>query len=114
MQFINQFLNILRQGLEAIFRLIGWAWRWTIDQIGRVQWERLTELSVPKAVLLIIAGFAIVYLLYRAGRELLAAGEKLLSAFVTLVTVFVRTLPYILLAGVIAAGSAWVINNVSI
>ncbi len=64
--------------------------------------------------MLVLIGAAVVYLLYRAGKELLEAGEKLLSAFVTLLTVFVRTLPYILIAGAVAASGAWVMNHVNI
>jgi len=114
MQFLNQLLQLLQQGLAAIFRLIGLAWKWTITQISQVPWDRLNELSPIKLVLLAIIGIVVVYLLYRAGRELLEAGEKLLTAFVTLLTVFVRTLPYILLAGAAAAGGAWIINHLSI
>jgi hypothetical protein len=43
----------------------------------------------------------------------LEAGEKALSAFATLLTVFVKTLPPILLAGFAAAAGAWVVNNVN-
>ncbi len=114
MQFLNQLLQLLQQGLAAIFRFIGLIWQWTIAQISVVPWGRLNELSTLKVILLIIIGVAVVYLLYRAGRELLEAGEKLLTAFVTLLTVFVRTLPYILIAGLVAAGGAWFINHVNI
>ncbi len=114
MQFLNQLLQLLQQGLAAIFRFIGMIWQWTIAQIGAVPWNRLNELSTIKVVLLVIVGIVVVYLLYRAGRELLEAGEKLLNAFVTLLTVFVKTLPYILIAGAAAAGGAWIVNHVNI
>ncbi len=113
MDILNQVLKLLTQGITAIFHLIAWVWRWTIQQIARVPWDGLNELSTLKVILLIAAGIAVVYVLYRAGRELLEAGEKLLTAFVTLVTVFVRTLPYILIAGVVAAGTAYIINNIN-
>jgi hypothetical protein len=114
MQFLNQLLQLLQQGLAAIFRFIGLIWQWTITQISAVPWNRLNDLPTLKVVLLIIIGVVVIYLLYRAAMELLEAGEKLLAAFVTLLTVFVRTLPYILIAGVAAAGGAWVINHVNI
>jgi len=113
MQFLNQLLQLLQQGLAAIFRFIGLIWQWTIAQISAVPWNQLNELSTLKVILLVVVGVAVVYLLYRAGRELLEAGEKLLSAFVTLLTVFVRTLPYILFAGVAAAGGAWIVNHIN-
>ncbi len=114
MQFLNQLLQLLQQGLAAIFRFIGLIWQWTITQISAVPWNRLNDLSTLKVVLLIIIGVAVIYLLYRAAMELLEAGEKLLAAFVTTLSVFVRTLPYILIAGLVAAGGAWVINHVNI
>jgi hypothetical protein len=111
MQFVNQLLQLLQQGFATIFRFIGAAWAWTITQISEVPWGRLDHLSIPKIIILVIAGAGVIYLLYRAGKELLEAGEKLLGAFVTLMTVFVRTLPYILLAGVVAAGGAWLVTH---
>jgi hypothetical protein len=113
MQFLNQLLQFLQQGLAAIFRFIQLIWQWTVTQIMAVPWDRLGTLPLWKVVLLILIGAGVVYFLYRAARELLEAGEKALSAFVTLLTVFVRTLPPILLAGVAAAGGAWVINHVN-
>jgi hypothetical protein len=114
MQFLNQLLQLLQQGIAAIFRFIGSIWQWTIAQITAVPWNRLNELSIIKVVLLIAVGAAVIYLLYRAIKELLEAGEKLLSAFASVLSVFVKTLPYILIAGIIAAVGAWIINNVNI
>jgi hypothetical protein len=114
MQFLNQLLQFLQQGLAWIFRFIGQIWQWTIAQVTAVPWNRLNELSLLKVILLIAMGGAVVYLLYKAARELLKAGEGLLSAFATVLTVFVKTLPYILMAGIVAAVGAWVINHVNI
>ena len=51
--------------------------------------------------------------LFAAGdRELFAAGEKAFSAFLTLLTVFAKTVPPILIAGLAAAAGAWVVNHV--
>ena len=113
MQFLNQLLQLLQQGLAAIFRFIALVWEWTIRQVSAIPWQRLDSLPFYKVILLVITGLVVIYLLYRAGRELLEAGEKLLTAFVTLLSVFVRTLPFILLAGVVAAGGAWIINHVN-
>ncbi len=113
MQFLNQLLQFLQQGLAAIFRFIQTIWQWSVAQIVALPWERLSTLSLPKLILLIIIGCVVVYFLYRAARELLDAGEKALSAFVTLLTVFIRTLPPILIAGVSAAAGAWLINHVN-
>ena len=112
--FSTNCCSFCSKDFAAIFRFIGLIWQWTITQISAVPWNRLNDLSTLKVVLLIIIGVAVIYLLYRAAMELLEAGEKLLAAFVTTLSVFVRTLPYILIAGLVAAGGAWVINHVNI
>jgi hypothetical protein len=112
MQIVNQILQFLQQGLGAVFRLIEVVWRWSVTQIMAVPWGRLGDLPLYKVAILAITGGVVVYLLYRAAKELWAAGEKALSAFITLLTVIVRTLPPVLLAGVAAAGGAWLVNHV--
>ncbi len=114
MQILNQLLQFLKQALSAIFNFIQMIWQWSVAQILAVPWQQLGALPLWKVIVLAVTGAVVVYLLYRAGRELLEAGEKALSALVTLLTVFVRTLPPILLAGGAAAAGAWVINHVNI
>lgn len=114
MQFIAQLLQFLQQGIATIFRFVQAIWAWSVKQIMDVPWDRLGDLPFWKVLLLISVGGAVVYFLYRAGRELLEAGEKALSAFVVLLTVFVKTLPPILFAGAAAALGAWVVNHVQI
>src|ERR1700720_2814931 len=114
MQFINQLLQFLQQGLAAIFRFVQSIWQWSVAQILAVPWDRISTLPFWKIILLVVVAVVVVYFLYRAFRELLDAGEKALSAFATLLTVFVRTLPPILLAGVAAPAGAWVINHVNL
>jgi hypothetical protein len=113
MQFLNQLLQFLQQGLAWIFRFIGQIWTWTIAQVSAVPWSRLSSLSLIQVIILVAVGATVVYLLYKAARELLEAGEKLLSAFVAVLTVFVKTLPYILIAGIVAAVGAWLINQLN-
>src|SRR2546430_1640222 len=47
----------------------------------------------------------------RMGRELLEAGAAILSAFAHLLGVLVRTLPVVMLAGIIALGGVWLVNH---
>jgi hypothetical protein len=114
MQIINQLLQFLKQAISAIFNFIQTIWQWSVTQILAVPWQRLGTLPWWKVVILAVTAVVVVYLLYRAGRELLDAGEKALAALATLLTVFVRTLPPILLAGAAAAAGAWVINHVNL
>ncbi len=113
MQFLDQLLAFLRQGLAAIFRFVEIIWRWSVDQIFSVPWNALADLELWKQLLLVVTAGVVIYFLYKAIKELLEAGEKALSAFATLLTVFVKTLPPILLAGFAAAAGAWVVNNVN-
>lgn len=113
MQFVDQLLQFLRQGLSAIFRFIEIIWRWSIEQILSVPWEALGDLPLWKILLLVLTAGVVIYFLYRSIRELLDAGEKALMAFATLLTVLIKTLPPALLAGLAAAGGAWVVNNIN-
>jgi phage-related protein len=113
MQLIDQLLNFIRQGLSAVFRFIELVWRWSVEQILSVPWGALGDLPLWKQLLLVIVAAAVIYLLYRAIRELLDAGEKALVAIATLLTVMIKTLPPAILAGLAAAAGAYVINNVN-
>jgi hypothetical protein len=64
-----------------------------------------------KQVLLVLILAAVVWALFQVGRELLYAGKAILSAFAHLLGVLVRTLPHVMLAGVIAVGGVWLINH---
>ena len=114
MQILNQLLQFLKQAISAIFNFIQTIWQWSVAQILAVPWHQLGALPWWKVIILAVTGVVVFYLLYRAGKELLDAGEKALSAFVTLLTVFIRTLPPILLAGGAAAVGAWIINHVNL
>src|SRR5579884_2578617 len=114
MQFVNQLLQFLQQGLSAVFKFVQLVWSWSVRQITEVPWDRLASMPLWKIVLLFIVAAAIVYLLYKALKELLEAGEKALAAFATLLTVFVKTLPPVLMAGATAAVGAWVINHINL
>jgi hypothetical protein len=110
-QFLNQLLQLMQQGIDAIFRFVHLIWNWSVDQIvglTQVPWESW-PLWKQVFLLLVIAGVA--WALFRAAKELWDAAERILAAFATLLTVLVRTLPSVLLAGVIALGGIWVLNN---
>jgi thiol:disulfide interchange protein len=64
-----------------------------------------------KQLLLVIVLAAVVWALYRVGRELFFAAAAILAAFAELLGVVVRTLPHVMLAGIIALGGVWVINH---
>ena len=54
------------------------------------------------------------FALFKVARELWEAGERVLTAFAALLGAFVRTLPQVVVAGLIAMGGVWLINNIDL
>jgi hypothetical protein len=113
-QFLNQLLQLLQQGITAIFRFVELVWSWSVGQIStltRVPWQ---DWPLWKQVLLVLIIAGIVYALLKVAVELWQAGERILAAFATLLGVLVKTLPSVMIAGVIALAGLWVLNNVDL
>lgn len=113
-QFFNQLLQFLQQGIAAIFKFVQLVWTWSVDQIStltRVPWQ---DWPLWKQVVLVLLIAGIAYALYKVAVELWEAGERILAAFATLLGVLVRTLPSVMIAGVIALAGLWVLNNVDL
>jgi hypothetical protein len=113
-QIFEQLLQLLQQGIAAIFRFVELVWSWTIGQVMRVAEVPWGAWPLWKQVILVLIAGAIVYVLFRAGKELWDAGEKILAGFASLLVVLVKTLPLMLIAGLIAAGGLWVVNSVDL
>jgi hypothetical protein len=113
-QIFDQFLHFLQQGITAIFRFVQLIWTWSIDQITKmthVPWENW---SLWKQILFFIVIAGVAYFLFIAAKQLWEAGVKVLGAFASFLVALVVTLPTILVAGFIALGGLWVINNVNL
>ena len=108
---LNQILQFLQQGIAAIFRFIHLIWTWSVDQISKLASVPWQEWPLWKQLLLVLIVAGVIWALYRAGRELLEAGAAILGAFAHLLGVLVRTLPHVMLAGIIALGGVWLINH---
>lgn len=113
-QFINQLVQFLQQGIAAIFRFVQLVWTWSFGQIVQIFQSNWQNLPAWKLVVLAIVVIAIVYVLYKAVLQLWGAAEKVLLAFVALLSVIITILPFVLIAGLIAAGGGWVIQNVNL
>jgi hypothetical protein len=111
MRLVDKFLQYLQQGIDFVLKYVKIIWVWSATQIENLPWDGMGNLSAPKLVVLAITAGLIVYLLYSSIRELLEAGHKALSAFVTLLSVVLKTLIPLFLAGLAAAGGAWLINT---
>ena len=111
-QFFDQLLRFLQQGIAAIFRFVELIWGWSVAQISsltRVPWQ---DWPLWKQMFLVLIMLGVVYALYKVAVELWEAGERILAAFATLLGVLVRTLPSVMIAGLVALGGLWVLNNV--
>jgi hypothetical protein len=111
MQFFNQLVQFLQQGISAIFRFVQMIWTWSIAQITQVVQSPWQGWPIWKQVLLVLVIAGVAWALYKAAKELWKAGESVLGAFAALLGVFVKTLPRVVLAGLIAMGGAWLLNN---
>jgi hypothetical protein len=114
MQFLNQLIQFLQQGIAAIFKFIQLIWTWSMTQITQVMHSPWQSWPLWKQVLLALVLAAVVFALFKVAKELWEAGERVLAAFATLLGVFVRTLPQVVVAGLIAMGGVWLINNLDL
>ncbi|MCC7253672.1 hypothetical protein [Hyphomicrobium sp.] len=112
-QIIDQIVQFLQQGIAWIFNFFKLIWTWSFGQIIAIFQSDWQSLPIWKIVVLALAVAGIVYVLYKALRELWDAAEKILKAFIGLLGVLVTILPYIIVAGLIAFGGSWVIQNVN-
>jgi hypothetical protein len=113
-QFLNQLLQLMQQGIDAIFRFVRLVWNWSVDQIVGLTQAPWESWPLWKQVFLILVVAGVAWALFRAAKELWDAAERILAAFATLLGALVRTLPSVLLAGLIALGGIWVLNNVDL
>jgi hypothetical protein len=110
-RFFDLLLQFVQQGIAAIFRFVQFIWLWSMGQITTLLQAPWQEWSYQKqGALLLIIG-VVGYVLYWVYKDLWAAGQAIVGAFGTLLTVLIRTLPRILIAGLIALGGVWLLNN---
>jgi hypothetical protein len=112
-QIFDQLLQLLQQGIAAIFRFVELIWTWSIDQITRVFQAPWASWPVWKQILLVVILAAVIVVAYSAAIKLWLAGIRVLRAFATLLVAFVMTLPAMLVAGAIALGGLWALNNLN-
>lgn len=111
MQFFNQLIQFLQQGIAAIFKFVQLVWTWSIGQITQVASAPWQNWPFWKQALLVLVLAAVVFALFKVAKELWEAGERVLAAFAALLGVFVRTMPQVVIAGLVAMGGLWLINN---
>jgi hypothetical protein len=110
-QVFDELLKFLQQGIAAIFHFIELIWTWTVDQVSKLMAVPWQDWPLWKQVLLVLILAGVIWSLLGAGRQLFRAGAAVLAAFAGLLGALVRTLPHVLLAGVIALGGLWLVNH---
>ncbi|WP_439541857.1 hypothetical protein [Hyphomicrobium sp.] len=110
---INQIVQFLQQGIAAIFRFFELIWNWSFGQMVAIFQSDWQSLPIWKIAVLAAVVIAIIYVLYKAIIQLWKAAEQILKAFIGLLSVLVTILPFILIAGLIAAAGSYVIQNVN-
>ncbi len=113
MDFLNDLLGFVEATISGIMHFIGMLLFWSITQIASVPWGALSYLPVWKVMLLSTLTALLLIFVYRMLWAFWEAGEKMMVALILLTTVFIRSLPIILIAGIVAAIGAWVVNNVN-
>ena len=113
-QAFQQLLQLLQQGIAAIFRIVEAVWSWAAAQITNLMQSPWQNWPLWKQVLLAVIAVAVVFALYKAAVQLWIAGERILAGFAALLTALVRTIPSLAVAGLIAVGGVWLLNNLDL
>jgi hypothetical protein len=111
-QATGQSVQVLVDGLAWMAQFIQACWAWTGDQIVRMTQAPWESWPLWKQILLIVVAGAVAYFLFIAARQLWWSALNVVSAVAGLIGTLIVTLPTILLAGAVALGGLWVINNV--
>jgi len=109
-QFFNIFIDFVLQGVGAIFRFVQAIWMWAVEQVGRLLQQPFQDWHPWKLVILTVIAFGVGWYLYKAIWELWDAGQKILAALGTLMAVLIKTLPQVLIAGLIALGGVFLLS----
>jgi hypothetical protein len=107
----DQSLQFLADAISRVAGIIQAVWVWSSDQIVRMTQAPWETWPLWKQVALVIVAGAVIYTLFLAARQLWWAVLNLLSAVASFFGTLIVTLPTILLAGAIALGGLWLINN---
>jgi hypothetical protein len=113
-QLFDQLVQFVQQGITAIFRFVQLIWNWSIGQISQVLQSPWQSWPLWKQIVLVLIAAGVVWALYKAAKDLWEAGEKLLGAFAMVLGVLIKTLPSVLVAGLISLSGVWLLNNVDL
>ena len=113
-QIFNQVLRFAQQGIAAVFRFVEFIWSWSLSQVTTVLHTPWQSWPLWKQILLVLVVAGVAWVMYKVVKELWESGERTLAAFAGLLGTFIKTLPMVLVAGIIALGGIWILNNVDL
>ena len=113
-QIFNQVLRFAQQGIATVFRFVELIWSWSLSQVTKVLNTPWQSWPLWKQMLLVLVVAGVAWVMYKAVKELWESGERTLVAFAGLLGALIKTLPMVLVAGLIVLGGIRVLNNVDL
>ena len=110
MNFLNDFLGFVEATFASIWHACAMLIYWAVAQICAIPWGHLNYLPAWKIMLLSTVMAVWFTFVYRMVWAFCEAGEKAICAVIILTTVFIRSLPIIVAAGLVGAAGTWIIN----
>jgi len=112
-EVFNRVGQIAQNLVSVIWQVLQFIWNWSFGQVARMFNQSFAGLDIWKQVVFVLVIGALIYFIYKLARDLLKAVQSILSAIVGLVSALIGMLPQIVLAGLIAFGGAWLVNQQS-
>jgi hypothetical protein len=109
-QFFDVFIDFVRQGIGAIFRFVAAVWMWAAEQLGKLLLMPWQDWPIWRVILLALMIYGLGWYLWKSLKELWTAGKNTLNALGAMMAVLIKTLPQIVLAGLIALAGVWVLT----
>ena len=113
-QIFNQVLRFAQQGIATVFRFVELIWSWSLSQVTKVLHTPWQSWPLWKQILLVLVVAGVAWVMYKAVKQLSEPGERTLVAFAGLLGALIKTLPMVLVAGLIVLGGIRVLNNVDL
>jgi hypothetical protein len=110
-QFFDVFIEFVRHAIGAIFRFVAAVWMWAAEQLGKLLSMPWQDWPLWRVLLLAALIYGLGWYLWKSLSELWDAGKKTLAALGTMMGVLIKTLPQIVLAGLIALAGVWLLSN---
>ena len=113
---VREFFRILEQVIGWVFRIFGTVWDWSFGQVVNAfnLLKHTENLPIWKMVVIAVVAVALVTLIWLIFTEVWAAVRMLLNAVVAIFAAVVANIWPVFIAGAVAFGGAWVVNNVTL